>query len=71
MNWGSELYLLVLPAALRDVNVLLDRERSEVIASSSGGQDDSTPFNTDTHNSIADVNVKSDSGRSEVSGDGL
>ncbi|XP_016889956.1 anoctamin-4-like isoform X1 [Cynoglossus semilaevis] len=53
------------PLALRDVNVLLDRERSEVIASSSGGQDDSTPFNTDTHNSIADVNVKSDSGRSE------
>lgn len=53
---------------MKDVNVLLERERSEGISSPSR-DDDSTLLNPGTHSSILDDNTKSDSGLPEVSGE--
>ncbi|KAI3366954.1 hypothetical protein L3Q82_009591 [Scortum barcoo] len=50
--------------AVKDVNVLLERERSEGISSPSR-DDDSTLLNPGTHSSILDDNTKSDSGLPE------
>ncbi|GLD48102.1 anoctamin-4-like isoform X3 [Lates japonicus] len=52
------------PLAVKDVNVLLERERSEGISSPSR-DDDSTLLNPATHSSILDDNTKSDSGPPE------
>ncbi|XP_044042132.1 anoctamin-4-like isoform X1 [Siniperca chuatsi] len=52
------------PLAVKDVNVLLQRERSEDISSPSR-DDDSTLLNPGTHSSILDDNTKSDSGLPE------
>ncbi|KAG7497295.1 anoctamin-4 isoform X1 [Solea senegalensis] len=53
--------------AVKDVNVLLEKERSEGISSPSrgGDDDDSTLLNPATHSSILDDNTKSDSAHSE------
>lgn len=59
--------LLVFPPAVKDVNVLLERERSEGISSPSR-DDDSTLLNPGTHSSILEDNTKSESGLPEVSG---
>ncbi|XP_051804577.1 anoctamin-4-like isoform X1 [Acanthochromis polyacanthus] len=48
------------PLAVKDVNVLLERERSEGISSPSR-EDDSTLQNPGTHSSILDDNTKTDS----------
>ncbi|XP_047431838.1 anoctamin-4-like isoform X1 [Mugil cephalus] len=59
------------PLVLKDVNVLLERQRSDNISSPSR-DDDSTLQNAGTHSSILDDNTKSDSalpeGRSRSSG---
>ncbi|KAF7664480.1 hypothetical protein LDENG_00176140 [Lucifuga dentata] len=59
------------PLAVKDVNVLLERERSEGISSTSR-DDDSTLLNPGTHSSILDENTRTDSplpeGRSKSSG---
>lgn len=60
--------LLIFPPAVKDVNVQLERERSEGISSPSR-DDDSTLLNPATHSSILDDNTKSDSGPPEVSGE--
>lgn len=52
---------------MKDVNVLLERERSEDTSTPSR-DDDSTLLNPGTHSSILDENTKSDSGLPEVSG---
>lgn len=51
---------------VKDVNVLLERERSEGISSPSR-DDDSTLLNPGTHSSVLDDNTKSDAGLPEVS----
>lgn len=51
---------------MKDVNVLLDRKRSDGISSPSR-DDDSTLLNQGTHSSILDDNTKSDSSLPEVS----
>uniref|UniRef100_A0A672Y5S8 Anoctamin n=1 Tax=Sphaeramia orbicularis TaxID=375764 RepID=A0A672Y5S8_9TELE len=56
--------LLVFSVAVKDVNVLLERERSEGTSSPSRA-DDSTLLNAATHSSILDDNSKSDSGLPE------
>ena len=53
--------------AVKDVNVLLERERSEGISSPSR-DDESTLQNPATHSSILDDNTKSSLGNQEVSG---
>ncbi|XP_041636798.1 anoctamin-4-like isoform X2 [Cheilinus undulatus] len=53
------------PLAVKDVNVLLDRVRSEDTSSPSR-DDDSTLLNPGTHSSILDENTKSDSGLPEA-----
>ncbi|XP_071762788.1 anoctamin-4-like [Centroberyx gerrardi] len=60
------------PLAVKDVKVLLERERSECISSPSR-DDDSTLLNPGTHSSILDDNTRTDSslpegGRSKSSG---
>ncbi|XP_075932197.1 anoctamin-4-like [Anarhichas minor] len=59
------------PLVVKDVNVLLERERSEGVSSPSR-DDDSTLFNQGTNSSIFDDNTKTDSGvregRSKSSG---
>uniref|UniRef100_A0A671VM74 Anoctamin n=1 Tax=Sparus aurata TaxID=8175 RepID=A0A671VM74_SPAAU len=57
--------LLIFPPAVKDVNVLLERERSEGISSPSR-DDDSTLLNPGTHSSILEDNTKSESGLPEV-----
>ena len=54
---------------MKNVNVLLERKRSEGISSPSR-DDDSTLLNPDTNSSILDNNTKSDSSLPEVSGVG-
>ncbi|XP_013884747.1 anoctamin-4, partial [Austrofundulus limnaeus] len=49
------------PLAVNDIKVLLEKESSEGISSSSR-DDDSTSLNTGTHSSILDKNTKSESG---------
>lgn len=60
--------LFIFPPAVKDVNVLLERERTESNSSPSR-DDDSTLLNVATHSSILDENTKSDSGLPEVSGE--
>uniref|UniRef100_A0A672HEU4 Anoctamin n=1 Tax=Salarias fasciatus TaxID=181472 RepID=A0A672HEU4_SALFA len=55
--------------AVKDVNVLLERERTEGSSSSPSRDDDSTLQNPGTNSSILDENTKSDSGLPEVSAD--
>ncbi|TMS02546.1 Anoctamin-4, partial [Larimichthys crocea] len=55
------------PLAVKDVNVLLDRKRSDGISSPSR-DDDSTLLNQGTHSSILDDNTKSDSSLPEGRG---
>ncbi|XP_041819917.1 anoctamin-4-like [Chelmon rostratus] len=52
------------PLGVKDVNVLLERERSEGISSPSR-DDDSTLLNPGTHSSVLDDNTKSDAGLPE------
>ncbi|XP_029969201.1 anoctamin-4-like [Salarias fasciatus] len=53
------------PLAVKDVNVLLERERTEGSSSSPSRDNDSTLQNPGTNSSILDENTKSDSGLPE------
>lgn len=68
---GIPFYLFCNPffftPVVKDVNVLLERQRSDGVSSPSR-DDDSTLQNAGTHSSILDDNTKSDSGVPEVSG---